>query len=100
MSELRKISVHKDIKKAHTLQSEFYTNEYFFKLSLKKIFNSSWQYITHKKKLENIIQYPFFFLKDTINQPLVLTLKNGDIYCLSNVCTHRGNIICIKQNTL
>ena len=99
MSELKKISVHKDIKKAHTLQSEFYTNEYFFKLSLKKIFNSSWQYIIHKKKLESIIQYPFFFLKDTINQPLVLTLKNGDIYCLSNVCTHRGNIICTKKNT-
>ena len=38
-------------------------------------------------------------LKDTINQPLVLTLKNGDIYCLSNVCTHRGNIICTKKNT-
>ena len=99
MSELKKISVHKDIRKSHTLQSEFYTNENFFKLSLKKIFNNSWQYIIHKKKLENITQYPFILLEDTANQSLVLTLKNENIYCLSNVCTHRGNIICTKKNT-
>ena len=31
-----------------------------------------------------------------VNEPYVLTKDNGGIRCLSNVCTHRGNIVCKK----
>jgi choline monooxygenase len=29
-----------------------------------------------------------------VNEPYVLTKDNENIRCLSNVCTHRGNIVC------
>ena len=96
MSELKILFVDSDIKKSYTIQSYFYTNDYFFNLSLNKIFSESWQYITNKESINNIFKYPFFYLKETINQPLVLMQDKNGLYCLSNVCTHRGNIICNK----
>ena len=99
MSDLKKIHVHNDIKKAHTIDSSFYTEEYFFNLSINKIFNDSWQYVMHKDDAGNVLQHPFFFLKDTINEPLVLTFNDKNVTCISNICTHRGNIICQHSNT-
>ena len=37
---------------------------------------------------------PGILLEGMINEPYVLTKNNEDIRCLSNVCTHRGNIVC------
>ena len=99
MPDLKKIYVHNDIKKAHTIDSSFYTEDYFFNLSINEIFNDSWQYVMHRDDKKNVLQYPFTFLKDTINEPLVLTLDEKSINCISNVCTHRGNIICQNSNT-
>jgi choline monooxygenase len=40
---------------------------------------------------------PFTLLKGYMNEPLLLTKdKSGDLHCLSNVCTHRGNIVAYK----
>ena len=37
---------------------------------------------------------PTTFLAPTLNEPmLVVRNKQGEIQCLSNVCTHRGNIL-------
>ncbi|MFB6307215.1 MAG: SRPBCC family protein, partial [Flavobacteriales bacterium] len=38
--------------------------------------------------------YPFKFLEGFIDEPLLLTRNENDkLQCLSNVCTHRGNIL-------
>jgi choline monooxygenase len=48
---------------------------------------------------------PFTLLEGYCNEPLMLTHdKEGNIHCLSNVCTHRGNLVaykaCSKANIL
>ena len=38
--------------------------------------------------------YPFTLLENYLNEPLLLTKnKEGEMHCLSNVCTHRGNLV-------
>ena len=89
---LKKISINKDISIAKTMPSTYYLNDNCYELSIDKIFKNSWQIITDKNSLKAKI-YPFIFLKDSINEPLILTFKEGKYTCLSNVCTHRGNLL-------
>ena len=70
------------------------TKAYFDELK-EKVFVKSWQFVGHESILPiNINTYPFEFIKNYIEEPLLL-VKNEDekIICLSNVCTHRANII-------
>ena len=92
---MRQIKVKKDIKTAETLPSDFYKNESIFEVAKEKIFVKSWQYIGHENILPiNINLYPFTFIPNFIDEPLVLVRKLDDsLSCLSNVCTHRANII-------
>ena len=92
---MKKIKVEKDIKIAETLPADFYKNESIFEQAKEKIFVKSWQYIGHENILPiNINLYPFTFIPNYIDEPLVLVRKSDDsISCLSNVCTHRANII-------
>ena len=46
--------------------------------------------------LEKNNAHPDILLEGMVNEPYVLTKDNVDIRCLSNVCTHRGNIVCEK----
>ena len=88
-----KFYIDKDISLASTLDSQFYTSESIYQKSIKNIFQKSWQFITHKTTLKKNNIYPFNFLSDSINEPLVLSINNSNITCFSNVCTHRGHII-------
>ena len=87
------ISINKDIAIARTLPSYYYTENYFYNLSIEKIFKNSWQIITEKIRSEKIT--PIIFLKDSINEPLILSYDSS-YFLLSNVCTHRANILCNK----
>jgi choline monooxygenase len=84
-----------DISKAKTISTDFYTDPEIFKQSKEKIFASSWQFIRsidYVKDKEEV--FPFTLLEGFLNEPLMLTrTKEGDVYCLSNACTHRGNIV-------
>ena len=83
------------IAKAKTLDTSFYTDPVIFEHCKEKIFARTWQFIGHVglvKQKEAI--HPFTLLKEYLNEPLVLTRDKEDkISLLSNVCTHRGNII-------
>ena len=96
---IKKISVNKDIHIAKTLPSSYYLDDQYFDLSIEKIFMPSWQIIINSNQIKNTI-YPFTFLKDSINESLLLTKENSKIYCLSNVCTHRGNLLCSDKKSL
>ena len=89
--------INSDISKAQSIHSSFYKERQYFKISLNKIFKRSWQLACHKSELlENNI-YPFVFLNDSINEPLVITKFKNNINCLTNVCTHRGHLINFKK---
>lgn len=97
-------NIDEDISKAHTIPSQFYTDEKFFELSKEKIFLKTWQYAcdTDSVKVPGQI-HPFYLLENFLDEPLIFTRDRSDrIQCLSNVCTHRGNILiegdCIEKN--
>ncbi|MBX7240153.1 MAG: Rieske 2Fe-2S domain-containing protein [Bacteroidia bacterium] len=87
-------TVDPDIRTAKTLDTSFYTNPVYFELAREAIFAIAWQWAGDTewiKEGKNI--QPFTFLPGYMNEPLVLTQDAGGIHCLSNVCTHRGNLI-------
>jgi choline monooxygenase len=87
--------INSDISQAHTLPSEFYTQPRYFEASREKIFSSSWQPCGHAHQLkEPGACIPFVFLENFLDEPLMLSRdREGALHCLSNVCTHRGNIL-------
>lgn len=85
--------IDKDITKASTLPGSFYSCEDFLRKVKKDIFEKSWQLITHESNIKSEKDaFPFRFLDDFIKEPLFL-VRNNDIDCFSNVCTHRGNLL-------
>lgn len=90
-----KFEIDPDIAKAKTLATDFYLNSRFFEEAKEKIFAKSWQYIGDTDQVKEIgWTTPVNLLEDYLNEPLVVTRdKQNNINCLSNVCTHRGNII-------
>ncbi len=84
-----------NIAKAETLDTDFYTNEKYYEFSKEKIFANSWQYIGCANDVkEPNSAFPFTLLEDYLNEPLLLTKDNdSNIHCMSNVCTHRGNLL-------
>ena len=86
--------IDEDICKAKTLPSKFYLNQEYFDLTINKIFKQCWQLITDINYIGENNIFPFTLLRDTVNEPLFFSLDNNKINCLSNVCTHRGSILC------
>ncbi len=87
--------VDEDIRKASTLGSEFYTSENIFQLSKEKIFARTWQFVgdTDEIRLSGQI-VPKTILSGFINEPIIFVRdKEDSLNCISNVCTHRGNIL-------
>jgi len=88
-------NINEDISLAETLPSEFYTEEKYFELSKEKIFSRTWQYVCDidNAKVPGQI-YPFTLLENFLDESLILSRDKHDrLHCLSNVCTHRGNIL-------
>jgi choline monooxygenase len=89
-----------NIKDAKTLNGDFYTSKDYLNKAKIKIFESSWQLLSDTSHLSSVgFKKPIQFLEPLISEPLVL-IKQKDltIKCLSNVCTHRGNILVNEKN--
>lgn len=83
------------IERASTLPAKFYTDKDIFEQLKYQVFARSWQWICDADvvKLQGDV-YPFNFLDGFVDEPLLFTHdERGEIHCLSNVCTHRGNIL-------
>jgi len=87
-----------DIAKAKTIDADFYTSPDVFEACKEKIFAATWQFIGDSDLVkENGDTYPFTLLENYLDEPLLLTRdKAGQINLLSNVCTHRGNLVVDK----
>lgn len=84
-----------DITVAKTIPTDFYTDPEIFSLCMEKIFAPSWQFTGSSELVANGGDvYPFTLLEGYADEPLVLTKdSHGQISLLSNVCTHRGNLV-------
>jgi choline monooxygenase len=84
-----------DIAKASTLSTAFYTDPAFYDEAKEKIFAKSWQFIGDASLAREPGQCcPFILLEHYLDEPLVLSRDiSQSLHVLSNVCTHRGNIV-------
>ncbi len=91
----KKLFVNNDIRIAETLSSDFYTDDNFFEESKEKIFSRCWQFAGDRDIVRVPGQVsPVMLYEDFINEPIIFIRDFDDrINCLSNVCTHRGNIL-------
>ena len=88
--------IKKNIKTATTLPGNLYNSGDFFSECKQKIFESTWQFTIDENKIKEEEIIPIKYIEKYIEEPLIITRKNG-IKCLSNVCTHRGNILIEKK---
>jgi choline monooxygenase len=95
---MNEFNVDENIARAKTLNKDFYTHPELFEAMKEKLFTSSWQFIGNTDLVkDNGDAYPFTLLENYLDEPLVLTKdQKNEIHLLSNVCTHRGNIIADK----
>ncbi|MFY9233378.1 MAG: aromatic ring-hydroxylating dioxygenase subunit alpha [Fimbriimonadaceae bacterium] len=89
-------TVHEDIREAATPPTRFYTDPHIYEACLDKVLARSWQWIGHTDAVKVPGQtHPITLLEGSLNEPLLLTRDTNDqIHLISNVCTHRGNIVC------
>ena len=90
--------IHPDISKAETLPATFYKNDSIFDSIKEMVFLKSWQWIGDINLVEKPLSvHPFILLDGFLTEPIVLTKDLDDtIHCLTNVCTHRGNIVALN----
>jgi choline monooxygenase len=84
-----------DITKAGTLPGDFYRSQNVYEMLREKLFACSWQFIMDDEHLKlPSSAHPFTFLEGCVDEPLLFVLdKDDELHCMSNVCTHRGNVL-------
>ena len=91
-------TVDPNIAKAKTIHADFYTSPEVFALCMEKLFAPSWQFIGSTELVsqpEDV--YPFILLQSYLDEPLALTRdKANQLHLISNVCTHRANLVTDK----
>ncbi len=92
---MKKFFVDADVSRARTISTEVYKSAAFFEMAKEKIFAQCWQFLGDTDMVAgNGSCYPFTLLEKYIDEPLLLTRdEGGTLHCLSNVCTHRGNLL-------
>ena len=90
-----KYAVDADIASAHTLPGSFYCDAAAFDRSRDRIFGRSWQWLGDLAEVAAPQTLsPRDLLPGHLDEPLLLSRDaGGTLRCLSNVCTHRGNIL-------
>jgi choline monooxygenase len=90
--------IHPDIAQAHTISTDFYLDPHYFKESKEKIFASSWHFLADDGQVKDSGWVtPIDLLDGFLNEPLLLSRDStARLHCLSNVCTHRGNLLVEK----
>lgn len=93
---MKRFVIDEDITKAETLPASFYKDATVFEQMQDAIFSKSWQFLGDSPSLVPLDNHahPLFFMENYLHEPMVLVRDNASrIHCLSNVCTHRGNLV-------
>ncbi|MCW5937675.1 MAG: aromatic ring-hydroxylating dioxygenase subunit alpha [Fimbriimonadaceae bacterium] len=95
MADINADTIDPVVSRAWTLPSRFYTDPAIFEAAKEAVFARSWQWIGDGTMAKVPGQCtPFTLLEGCLDEPLLLTRDRDDqLHCLSNVCTHRGNIV-------
>jgi choline monooxygenase len=84
-----------DVRRARTLPNRFYLDAEAFSLARERIFARSWIWLGDAVDVAAPASLsPRTLLPGLLDEPLVLARDAaGTLRCLSNVCTHRGNLL-------
>jgi choline monooxygenase len=84
-----------DITVAATIASSFYRDEAAYALARERVFARSWQWIGDTEDVADPGSLsPREMLAGCLDEPLLLARDGaGTLRCLSNVCTHRANLL-------
>jgi len=95
MSTRSPYSVHRDIRQASTLPGNFYRDPAVYAALQDQVLPRTWQWVGNDRKLfDKATARPLQLLPGSLNEPLLLTRgKDQQVRCLSNVCTHRANLL-------
>lgn len=88
-----------DIARASTLPSAWYRDPSTYTTVIEKVFVPSWQFLIADQQLQSergIQAVPLELLPGSVNEPVIAIREGSETRVLSNVCTHRGNIL-IRQ---
>jgi len=89
-----RFNIDPDIAKAKTPDTSLYTDPQLFQEIKERLFAPSWQFIGGRSQVPTPGDtQPFTLLANYLDEPLVLVNDNDAIRLLSNVCTHRGNLV-------
>ncbi len=92
---MSRYTIDPDVTTAGTLDARFYTDPEAWALARERIFARSWQWIGDLDDVrEPASLSPRTLLPGCLDEPLLLARDEADVLrCLSNVCTHRGNLL-------
>lgn len=90
--------VDKDISKAKTIHKSVYTDKAAFEKFRNLIFPRTWQYLCSEDEVTNDKNlFPCEFIEGFIEEPMVVIKNQNDYHVLSNVCSHRGNLLITEK---
>ncbi|MEK6676011.1 MAG: aromatic ring-hydroxylating dioxygenase subunit alpha [Planctomycetota bacterium] len=92
----RPFEIDVDICKAWTPPTWVYTDPNVYERIKDRLFARSWQLVCDADRVRVPGQvYPFTLLEGCLDEPLLLARDRSDrLHCYSNVCTHRGHLVC------
>ncbi len=92
--------IDEDIRRARTLPGAWYRDPALFERIRERVFARSWQLVDGAERAGapgSLL--PFSFLSPCVEEPLLLARDaGGTLRGLSNVCTHRGNLLCTEPS--
>ncbi len=84
------------IAAASTPPSRVYHDADEYQSQVERVFARSWQYAADADRVKapgHVL--PITLLEGCLDEPLLLSMADdGHLHCLSNVCTHRGALVC------
>ena len=98
---LRRFEIDPDIRRAHTPPAEFYRDADAYDVAREKIFASAWHYVADAAPFDAPgWGEPIVLLPELLGEPLLVQSDaNAEPRCLSNVCTHRANLVVTEPGT-
>src|SRR5262245_55227437 len=99
MERVAGLAIEPDIRRARTLPAWVYSDPDVHRLQRERVFLRSWQWVADadRVKVPGAL-CPVTVLEGCLDEPLVLSRDREDaLHCLSNVCTHRGTLVCERE---
>jgi choline monooxygenase len=92
---MKSFAIDPDIARARTPPGEFYRSRAWFERQRETVFATSWHMFSDPKTPQQPGELqPWNLLPGSVDEPLVLCRDHANtLRALSNVCTHRGNLL-------